>query len=144
MIFWIPAAILCAIIGLVYLGSAKFMNRALHDLGHIQSLAEKEFMACKCQEKNPTEETPCAENELSFKQAYLKLNKQYVQVCAQRQELNNRLEAFQAGAKNIIKNIDEEKQKVQIYLVKALDSMDSTQKEQFIKTYGPIPGGIVL
>lgn len=145
MNLWLPVAILCIVIGTIYLGAVKLMNRALNDLGQVQGLMTKEFMACKCQEtKTPTEETPCTENELSFKQAYFNLNKQYVQVCAQRQELIQRLEAFQIGAKNIVKSLDDEKQSVQTYASRALEFMDDQKRKQFLETYGHIPGGVVL
>jgi chromosome segregation ATPase len=116
------------------------MNKALSRLNEIQREAQI-AMACKCQEKKTNKmDEPCADkNEESFRQAYNRMNKDYIQAKAQVAELEKRLRVTEEKASQYLESLSQKIHALEEYSSKAVSAMDPYARNKFIANFGNPP-----
>lgn len=97
---------------------------------------------CKCKEKTPeTSQVPCTEPEESFRQAYLRISQEKVQIAAERNDLKSRFDTLGEQAKqavlalnNLLKKRDDETEKLLTFLQQRAPHV----LDEFVKREGPL------
>lgn len=112
----------------------------------LYSLTNTEFqegiaMGCKCQDKNlkKTDE-PCPEpSEESFRQAYNRMNKDYIQAKAQLLDLQKRYDTLDYRSSLYINTLSQRIQTLETYSSAAVKAMGDDLRSRFLVEYGQVP-----
>lgn len=97
-------------------------------------------MSCKCQDKKTKADKVCNEpSEESFRQAYNRINKDFVQATAQVNDLKLRLEITEYKAKEYLESLSQKVQTLEEYSSMAVKMMDPYTRNKFLSKYGMPP-----
>lgn len=122
---------------LLYHWAKREMRLALARLEQVQEQA-RVAMGCKCQQQKVNLEEPCKDqNDESFRQAYQRLNKGYIQAKAQIADLEKRLQTYQQTTKEYLESLNNRLHNTETYALAAVKSMEEPTRSEFLKIYGP-------
>lgn len=95
-------------------------------------------MGCKCPGNNKLNtEAPCLDqNEESFRKAYNRMNSSYIQVNAQKAEIEKRLQVTEAKASEYVNSLSQKVIRAETMLFQALTFMDPQTRSHFEDKYG--------
>jgi hypothetical protein len=97
-------------------------------------------MACKCQDNKTKADKPCKDPvDESYRDAYKRLNKNFIQASAHVKELQAQLQATESKTKEYLEALCQRLQALESYSENAVKVMDPYTRNKFISKFGQPP-----